>query len=265
MGSAASTAKVVTSSGDIDCDKEIYSPPRITSPHSTKTEIKASSNNFLQQQQPAEQFYRNEDNDFDDRQLHFDDEELCEEDSHLYNGILINYRDERNDIFDDEFTYKHKREAAETFTHTAMSLDIDNDDLLFNLLHFNKDKSPHNNDIFIESIINNITSETIALHSEHNTPYKIKPLGIDVLNSLSDKYRFTVNSLSQISEDKVFADCMVCMEMMTVGDDVICLRGSCGHSFHKNCLLKWLTLQSHCPVCRKKVFVEGDDNDAHLS
>lgn len=216
---------------------------------SVKPECKSGNNsphNHNQQQQQAEHYFGG------NNYIDFDDE-LCEESNILYDGVLLSNEDEEDAAYedgydgDDEFTQKRRREAAEALSHTAMSLDMDNDDLLFNLLYFNKEKTTDNNPISIDNIINNITTETIALHSEHNTPYKIKPLSNEATSTLIDKYISTVQS------DVPESECLVCMEAMAKGDDVICLSDSCGHSFHKACLLKWFTLQSHCPVCRKEV------------
>lgn len=43
--------------------------------------------------------------------------------------------------------------------------------------------------------------------------------------------------------------CSICHEKMYEGEDYIELE--CKHSFHKNCLKKWLEIDNTCPICRK--------------
>ena len=35
---------------------------------------------------------------------------------------------------------------------------------------------------------------------------------------------------------------------------------NCGHQFHTKCIIKWLKIKSNCPICRKKVLKENDNN-----
>ena len=39
----------------------------------------------------------------------------------------------------------------------------------------------------------------------------------------------------------------------------------CGHSFHKECISKWLSIDKTCPCCRKTVKFSIDDNEINRS
>lgn len=58
-----------------------------------------------------------------------------------------NHEHEKNSDKDDEFSQKSdhsgNERAAEVFGYTAMSLGMDNDDLLFNLMYFGEDSAPN--------------------------------------------------------------------------------------------------------------------------
>jgi hypothetical protein len=47
-------------------------------------------------------------------------------------------------------------------------------------------------------------------------------------------------------------DCVVCCDTFAVSDKVLQLP-SCGHVFHEQCALTWLTKQNTCPFCRREL------------
>lgn len=44
--------------------------------------------------------------------------------------------------------------------------------------------------------------------------------------------------------------CMICLENMSCNDEEIYCIKNCGHSYHKNCITKWLIAFNNCPLCR---------------
>ncbi|XP_025884451.1 E3 ubiquitin-protein ligase RDUF1-like [Solanum lycopersicum] len=47
--------------------------------------------------------------------------------------------------------------------------------------------------------------------------------------------------------------CIVCMEGFKRSIDDQGKKMLCGHVFHANCLIKWLSICNSCPLCRYKV------------
>ena len=76
--------------------------------------------------------------------------------------------------------------------------------------------------------------ETVALYSENNTPYKLRPASQDTINSIKTSI-LTI----QHNNDK---ECMVCRDDMEIGCEIIELP-SCSHCFHKECIIRWLQMQ----------------------
>lgn len=121
--------------------------------------------------------------------------------------------------------------AAEIFMQTAMSLGMDNDDLLFNLMYFEEMGSAPPN---FSSLLNSMQTETLALHSENNTPYKLNPASESAMDGLT---RGTF-SPQEHDQDK---ECDICKDEMEVG----CRTAKvphCGHYFHEECLIRWVKL-----------------------
>jgi len=132
--------------------------------------------------------------------------------------------------------------AAELFSHTAMSLGMDNDDLLFNLLYFGDGGGTN-----FGVALNNAQQETIALYSENNTPYKLKPASASSIAGLIDDV---------YSDDTgAEAECAVCKEEFEFNCEILRIP-TCKHYFHQDCLIRWIKLQGWCPVCRAKIETE---------
>lgn len=126
--------------------------------------------------------------------------------------------------------------AAEMFSHTAMSLGMDNDDLLFNLMYFNEGQ----NSTF-GAMMDGVQSETLALHSENNTPYKLKPASTSAISGLT-RMQFGVD-LGQTQEERVHLECECAVCKDDIEEDMAVLQiPSCQHFFHEECLLRWINL-----------------------
>ena len=120
--------------------------------------------------------------------------------------------------------------VTELFAHTAMSLGMDNDDLLFNLLYFGDGNSSN-----FGTVLNSAQQETIALHSENNTPYKLKPASEATIAGLM------VEDFCVSGNDMTETECAVCKDEMESGCEILRIP-VCKHYFHKECLLRWIQL-----------------------
>jgi hypothetical protein len=120
---------------------------------------------------------------------------------------------------------------SDAFSHTAMSLNMDGDDLLFNLLYFGGGDLPN-----LDNMVNNALEETVALHSENNTPYKLRPAAQSAVDRLHSRPLETLEELDDV-------ECAVCKDELEVNCEVIKVP-ACNHCFHKECLLKWIKLVS---------------------
>lgn len=142
--------------------------------------------------------------------------------------------------------------AAEMFAHTALSLGMDNDDLLFNLMYFNSDDNAT-----FGTVMNSVQSETLALHSENNTPYKLKPASTSAISGLT-RMNFGIDiAVSEIERLGLECDCAVCKDEIEDSAPILQIP-SCQHFFHEECLLRWINLVSldmqHVLLCLNNIF-----------
>jgi hypothetical protein len=152
---------------------------------------------------------------------------------------------------------------SEMFAHTALSLGMDNEDLLFNLMYF-EEEGAEGQGAPLSSVMNSVQQETIALHSENNTPYKLRPASELAISGLC-RQRFGegpvgeggeggegVEGEGQMHIREEDCECAVCKCEMEKGEDVLVIP-ACSHFFHEECLIRWLRLQGWCPVCRANI------------
>ena len=60
------------------------------------------------------------------------------------------------------------------------------------------------------------------------------------------------DNLTSADEKTVdYGTCVICLEDNAKGDSQKCL--SCPHSFHKECIDRWLKRVASCPICKKEV------------
>ena len=52
-------------------------------------------------------------------------------------------------------------------------------------------------------------------------------------------------------------NCIICTEGFNIGDVVMRLP-HCGHVFHEECALSWLTKHNTCPYCRRELPAENE-------
>lgn len=138
------------------------------------------------------------------------------------------------------------------FAQSAMSMDMDNEDLIFNLLYFGGDTSN------FATMMNNAAEETVAAHSAGNTPYKLTPATATALKKLN-----IMTVTESLATELNLQDCLICQEEFQIGDAIAAVP-NCNHCFHNDCVLKWFTLQSWCPVCRTKILPEDDKIDDNV-
>ena len=76
-------------------------------------------------------------------------------------------------------------------------------------------------------------------------PMGQNPATEDAINSLgSAQYTNTLHSCRE---------CVVCMQIFTENEEVICLRCDPRHIFHSECLKRWLRINNTCPICRQSI------------
>ena len=140
----------------------------------------------------------------------------------------------------------------ESWDNINMSLGLEEDDLLFNMLYFNNDNSSSgsgsggdgHHHLSLGAILNNALEETVALHSENNTPYKLRPISAGAMAGIE------AETLDDESTSKLEnPECLVCKDDLIAGSTVVRLQ-TCKHCFHEDCLKHWLRLQDFCPICR---------------
>jgi hypothetical protein len=124
------------------------------------------------------------------------------------------------------------RAAAELFAHTALSLGMDNEDLLLNLMYF--DEGFGGGNATFGTLLNTLQQETLALHSANNTPYKLNPANdTAIAGLLEETYTPDISGTE--------TECMVCRDELE--KDCCLLRiPTCKHYFHKDCLERWIQL-----------------------
>ena len=118
-------------------------------------------------------------------------------------------------------------------------------------------------------VLDGAMTETFALHSENNTPYKLNPAKEEELASLKTEIMDESMSESMKAIASRYAkteekdgdgpetmdcgvECLVCREEFVLGQKLHTLP-HCGHIFHVECLQTWFKHQNWCPVCRTSI------------
>jgi len=172
--------------------------------------------------------------------------------------------EDEDDVPDDATNASENRENWQMLTN---SLEMDNEELLFNMMYFSE-SSAAGLGASIGSVIENAMNETVALHSENNTPYKLKPASIETLNELAPETLLSTeyeklkkecgNENCTGDQTMTMIECSVCKEELELGETIVRLP-VCKHSFHSECVLKWFKMQNWCPICRTPLSATNDD------
>lgn len=77
-----------------------------------------------------------------------------------------------------------------------------------------------------------------------------------ILHHAVNKKGLTKEQLGALKETQAKRDesiCAICQEYSFKGDNSKQIELPCRHSFHKDCILKWLKNNETCPLCRQPV------------
>ena len=156
-------------------------------------------------------------------------------------------QEENNFELDDDYENKLLAEDQGcSLSRTALSFDMDDNDLLFNLLYFNENPegfSAANMGAICETAV----TETLAAHSEGNTPYKLRPASEKVQAEFDGSAKLTEEIFNKIDSP----ECAICLDEMLIDSEIAYLN--CAHCFHRECFLRWIKLQAFCPVCKTDI------------
>ncbi|KAI3458520.1 hypothetical protein Pfo_015183 [Paulownia fortunei] len=96
-------------------------------------------------------------------------------------------------------------------------------------------------------------TSTSAAQLAHAPPPQPRGLDPATINSLPIvMHKNSASGAGNLSE----AECCICLGIFGDGDKVKVLP-QCDHCFHSECVDKWLTTQSSCPLCRASLRVDS--------
>jgi hypothetical protein len=84
-----------------------------------------------------------------------------------------------------------------------------------------------------------------------------------IIQSLQEKYKIKID-YKQYYKTKILKSkthkkyCIICLENYKFQDKIAFME--CNHKYHYFCLKKWLNVNPSCPICRKDV-INDDNND----
>lgn len=101
---------------------------------------------------------------------------------------------------------------------------------------------------FEELFLQNVTEfqQTLDMFNRASVAKKGIPPASDCAISRLPRTRILPNDKERYKEDT--AECGVCCDRLV--DGIIIVRLPCGHIFHINCVVPWLTKHCTCPTCR---------------
>jgi E3 ubiquitin-protein ligase RNF115/126 len=94
--------------------------------------------------------------------------------------------------------------------------------------------------VYSQEALDTIISTLMEQHPQSNAP---GPASQEAIASLPKK-----NLDEKMLGPELKAECSVCMDDVTVGDEVVVLP--CTHWFHEACATAWLNEHNTCPICR---------------
>ncbi len=193
---------------------------------------------------------------------------LLDDDEMLSNLDGYSDVDERKNNLHESGSSDGHQNNRENWNMLKHSLEIDDQEMMLNLLYFGEGGAITDSH-HLGKALDGAMTETFALHSENNTPYKLNPASPEEMASL--KTKIMDESLSESMKDNdagslkteeklgdgpetmgCGVECVVCREEYELGEKLTKLP-HCGHIFHADCLQKWFKHQDWCPVCRMSI------------
>ena len=90
--------------------------------------------------------------------------------------------------------------------------------------------------------------------SELTLLYNYKKDSIKLIRDLINQLKDLMEKKSKLIEDK----CTICLEQYSEDDNKITTE--CNHTFHEECYMKWISHKNTCPLCRKQLISEAEDD-----
>ena len=261
MGSAASTSRKTPKA-------EVAEKAPLLSVNTSGEEIDSGRGQDRQQSPPhsqeKQQIHRRDSSEKD----HYVDPDLLLDDEGCLPGLETDDDEEQEGTGSEE--RKILEQNQENWSMLKHSLEMDNEDLLLNMLYFSDDGAASMEDsASMGKVLDGAMTETFALHSENNTPYKLKPVAPEEMKTLKVETMDDAASMKLRREDSMTSgpeskgcgmECVVCKEELEIGDKIMTLP-HCNHTFHEECLSKWFKHQSWCPICRQSISGKMKDEE----
>jgi len=108
------------------------------------------------------------------------------------------------------------------------------------------------NDIFLSSLVTRLYIDHIQ-----NQRYPVTTLQFNIPENFMDTVAVVPTALqisNSLQESSSSGNCAICQESISSNGSKI---RQCGHSFHRSCILTWLSMNVRCPVCRHDIREEG--------
>lgn len=104
-------------------------------------------------------------------------------------------------------------------------------------------RAVHGDAVYTDEAFARIMTQLMEQHPTSNAP---GPAPEEAISSLKKK-----KLDEEMLGPELKGECSVCMDDVTVGDEVIVLP--CSHWFHEQCASLWLSEHNSCPICRKAI------------
>ena len=168
------------------------------------------------------------------------------------------------------------QQNQENWSMLKHSLEMSGEDLLLNMLYFSDEGAAATvmeDSASMGKVLDGAMTETLALHSENNTPYKLKPASKEEMEKLqAETLDAEISGSLKVNLDRADSgggpeskgcglECVVCKEELELGDKIMRLP-QCGHTFHEGCLSTWFQHQDWCPICRTSISGKKKDEEA---
>jgi len=98
---------------------------------------------------------------------------------------------------------------------------------------------------FGDFVVGDMSELLARMHRQHEDEGK-PPATEEAINQLNTRV-LTKEDVSTLGDHQ----CAVCQDNYLENEEVACLP--CGHTYHKDCVVPWLTRHCTCPVCRAEV------------